>query len=469
MKLSARLPGILMVSFMGVAGTGLASEDATTKNSKKEPAPATEQSPQSITLTEAEYNLIMINRTISNDHYDKGNALDSTKLLKDNISGRLSGLDPHSELMTPAEFAEFNERMSGKYAGVGIEISQGKKYISVIRPIEGSPADRAKLQPDDLITHVDGVSLEGADTRTAASKISGKPGTSVTLQIERNGVTLPPLTIVREEISQAAVTFSKIGTVGIIKLRAFSLDISQEFDKAVKALEALPEPPLSYALDLRDNPGGSLPGSAAVNDSMIDSRAVLITVRSRSKDTDRTFFAKPGDLMKGKPLAVLINENSASASELVAGTVQDLKRARIYGSQSFGKGSVQYVKEMETGWALKLTFAQYFTPLQAVQGKGIMPDVLYKPLTESKTVRRRESEQAHSLATTRPEEKLKDPEQTCSPVSEDVKTDGYHPMLVTHAKKLDLELMCVLDDLEAKPSGLTTKAPYTKPVPKPAP
>lgn len=466
MKLSARLPGILLASFMSASGAAMASPADTTTAPKK-PEPAAQPNSQSITLTEAEYNLIIINRKISEQHYDKGNATSENKMLEDNLSGRLSGLDPHSQIMNVAEVEKFMQRMSSEFVGIGIEVEQGEKFITVVNPIDGSPAAAANLKPGDQITHVDNLSIEGVDINTAVSKITGQPGTTVTLRVVRDGVALPPMTIARAKIKQEAVSTRRIGDIGYIKISTFTENVAAEFENAAKKLESQSPAPLKYVMDLRRNPGGALEQSTMILDSVIDSRDKLITVHPRSIEERKIFFAKPGDILNGKPIAVMIDEGSASASELVSGTLQDLKRAKIYGRQSFGKGSVQSITAVGTmGWGLKLTVAQYFTPLQAVQGKGIMPDIYYQPLTANKSVIRRESGQNHSLSSLRPEEKLRDPEQTCSPVREDVDIATLDPALINkNSKKPDFELICVLDDLNPVPSGLTKKVPFVKPAP----
>lgn len=326
--------------------------------------------------------------------------VDEKKLINDAISGMVSGLDPHSQFFDKKTFKEFREGTSGRFVGVGIEIGMEDGLVKVVSPIEGSPAFRAGLKSGDLITKIDDTVVKGLTMDQAVKKMRGEPNTKVVLTVFRKAESRSfPVTIVREEIRVQSVR-AKMIEPGYAWLR-----VSQFQDRTVedfaKKLEDLykQEPNLKgLVLDLRNDPGGLLEGAVAISAAFLPSDVVVVTTNGQIADSKATFKASPEyymrrggtdplrripDAAKKVPLVVLVNEGSASASEIVAGALQDHKRATIMGAQTFGKGSVQTVRQLGPDTALKITTARYYTPSGAsIQAKGIVPDVMLDETAE---------------------------------------------------------------------------------------
>ncbi|MDZ7629092.1 MAG: S41 family peptidase [Parvularculaceae bacterium] len=309
---------------------------------------------------------------------------EDAKLVKGAIDGMLSELDPHSSYMTADDFTRMQEQTRGSFAGLGIQVvmdNEGadKGFVKVIAPIDDTPAQRAGIQPQDLITEIDGVEVQGMTIDEAIEKLKGAKGTAVEIAVVRDR-TKPSfkLKLVRDIVRVAAVTHRVEGQFGFIRITNFSEQTEDGLLKALKSLEkAIPGGPKGYILDLRFNPGGLLDQAVAVSDAFLEGGEIVSTRGRNPKDTLREMGA-PGDLAKGKPIIVLINGGSASASEIVAGALQDRNRALLLGTQSFGKGSVQTVIPLQNGLqgALRLTTARYFTPAgRSIQAHGIDPDV----------------------------------------------------------------------------------------------
>jgi len=327
-------------------------------------------------------------------------AVDEKKLITDAIGGMVAGLDPHSQYFDKKSFKEFREGTTGKFVGVGIEIGMEDGLVKVVSPIEGSPAFRAGLKSGDLITKIDDTVVKGLSMDQAVKRMRGEPNTKVVLTVFRKSENRSfPVTIAREEIRTQSVR-SKIIEPGYAWLRVSQFQ-DRTVDDFVRKLDEIykQEPNLKgLVLDLRNDPGGLLEASVAISAAFLPSDAVVVSTNGQIPDSKATFRASPefyvrrggGDplrkvpeAVKKVPLIVLVNEGSASASEIVAGALQDHKRATIMGAQTFGKGSVQTVRQLSPETALKITTARYFTPSGAsIQAKGIVPDVMLDETSE---------------------------------------------------------------------------------------
>ena len=326
--------------------------------------------------------------------------VDEKKLITDAISGMVSSLDPHSQYFDKKSFKEFREGTTGKFVGVGIEITQEDGLIRVVSPIEGSPADRAGLKPGDLITRVDDTAVKGLTLNEAVKRMRGEPGTKVVLTILRRDENRSfPVTIMREEIRTQSVK-GKVVEPGYAWLRLSQFQ-ERTVDDFVAKLQDIykREPNLKgLVLDLRNDPGGLLDAAVAVSAAFLPEGVTVVSTNGQIEESKSTYKAIPEDYMrrrgadplkrlpaavKSVPMVVLVNEGSASASEIVAGALQDHKRATIMGSQTFGKGSVQTVRPLGPDTALKITTARYYTPNgHTIQAKGIVPDIMVDDTAE---------------------------------------------------------------------------------------
>ncbi|MBK6869367.1 MAG: S41 family peptidase [Burkholderiales bacterium] len=326
--------------------------------------------------------------------------VDEKKLITDAISGMVSSLDPHSQYFDKKSFKEFREGTTGKFVGVGIEITQEDGLIRVVSPIEGSPADRAGLKPGDLITRVDEAAVRGMSLNEAVKRMRGEPGTKVLLTILRRDENRTfPVTIVREEIRTQSVK-AKVVEPGYAWLRLSQFQ-ERTVEDFVTRLEDIykREPHLKgLVLDLRNDPGGLLDAAVAISAAFLPEGVTVVSTNGQIEESKSVYKARPEDYLrrrgadplkrlpvalKSVPLVVLVNEGSASASEIVAGALQDHKRATIMGSQTFGKGSVQTVRPLGPDTALKITTARYYTPNgHTIQAKGIVPDIMIDDTAE---------------------------------------------------------------------------------------
>ncbi len=319
--------------------------------------------------------------------------VDEKKLIGNAISGMVSGLDPHSQYFDKTTFKEFREGTSGRFVGVGIEIGMEDGLVKVVSPIEGSPAFRAGLKAGDLVTKIDDTAVKGLTMDQAVKRMRGEPNTKVTLMVFRKAENRSfPVTITREEIRVQSVR-AKMVEPGYAWLR-----VSQFQDRTVedftRKLEDLykQDPNLKgLVLDLRNDPGGLLEGAVAISAAFLPADSVVVSTNGQLPESKATFKASPEfylrrggtdplkrlpEALKRVPLVVLVNEGSASASEIVAGALQDHKRATVMGAQTFGKGSVQTVRPLTADTALKITTARYYTPSgKSIQARGIVPDV----------------------------------------------------------------------------------------------
>src|SRR6476620_12596815 len=294
------------------------------------------------------------------DYVDKP---DDGKLIESAIKGMLLALDPHSSYMDAKEFGDMQVQTRGEFGGLGLEVSMEKGAVTVVAHIEDTPAARAGLQSGDLITAVDSKQLRGLSLQEAVEKMRGPAHSPITLTIVRKGVNAPfEVTMVRDVIHIKPVKYRAENDVGYIQITSFSEQTTEELEAAVKHLKKEIGPNLKgYLINLRNNPGGLLDQAISVSDDFLDQGSIVITKGRNLEETQRA-NARPGDITDGKKLVLLINGGSASASEIVAGALQDHRRASIVGTRSFGKGSVQTIIPLGSNGALRLTTARYYTP-----------------------------------------------------------------------------------------------------------
>ncbi|HEX4271028.1 MAG TPA: S41 family peptidase, partial [Rhizomicrobium sp.] len=295
------------------------------------------------------------------------------------IQGMVTHLDPHSSYMDAKSYSgEFEMTTKGQFGGVGLVVMQDAGLIKVISPTDGMPAAKAGIKTDDKITAIDAKSIAGLDFTEAVDKMRGAAGTKVTLTVSRASEKKPfDVTLTRANVPVNATTSRREGDVGYIRMPGFNEHTAEGLEKAVRDLKKQIGPGIKgYVLDLRNNPGGLVDQAVQVSDDFLGGGEIVSMRGRRSEDTQR-YDAKPGDITDGKPIVVLINIGSASASEIVSGALQDHKRATIIGMTSFGKGSVQTILPMGEGrGALRLTTARYYTPSgHSIQAQGIIPDI----------------------------------------------------------------------------------------------
>ena len=319
--------------------------------------------------------------------------VDEKKLISDAISGMVSGLDPHSQYLDKKTFREFRENTGGRFVGIGIEMTMEDGLVKVVSPIEGSPAFRAGLKTGDLITRIDDTPVKGLSVDQAVKRMRGEPATKVQLQVFRKEENRSfPVTIVREEIRMQSVRarMAEPG-YGWVRVSQFQDRTVEDFVKKVEDLYKQDPNLKGLVLDLRNDPGGLLDASIALSAAFLPENVMVVSTNGQMAESRMSFRATPADYarrggvdplkrlpaaLKKVPLVVLVNEGSASASEIVAGALQDHKRATIMGAQTFGKGSVQTIRPLPGDTALKITTARYYTPGgKSIQAKGITPDV----------------------------------------------------------------------------------------------
>ncbi len=303
-------------------------------------------------------------------------------LLENAIRGMLSNLDPHSAFLDAEAFQDLQIGTSGEFGGLGIEVGQENGFLKVVAPIDDTPAQRAGIRAGDLIIRLDDLSVKGMSLSDAIQRMRGKPNTAITLTIVREGMRKPlKIKLIREVIQVKSVKSRLLEPgFGYLRITQFQAKTAQNLRQALQEVEQQNKGPLrGVVLDLRNNPGGVLNGAVDVADDFLEEGAIVQT-KGRGNGSDQSFKATPGDLLKGAPLVVLVNGGSASASEIVAGALQDHHRALILGERTFGKGSVQTILPLGNGTAVKLTTARYYTPNgRSIQAEGIEPDIKLKP------------------------------------------------------------------------------------------
>lgn len=303
------------------------------------------------------------------------------KLIESALNGMLVSLDPHSSYLDEQSFKYMNEQTKGKFGGLGIEVTMENGVVKVVSPIDDTPASKAGLKPNDYITHIDGEQVVGMSLNDAVDKMRGKVGTKVKLTIRRVNAKPFDVTLKREEIKiQSVKSEIKADDVVYIRITSFSEDtdkmIEKDYNKLKKQLKGKPA---GIVLDVRNNPGGLLDQAVNVSDLFLD-QGEIVSTRSKNPEDTVKYTATEGDIAKNLPIVVLVNDGSASASEIVAGALQDHKRAVILGEKTFGKGSVQTIIPLGNYGAMRLTTARYYTPSgRSIQATGIVPDVEVKP------------------------------------------------------------------------------------------
>ena len=304
-------------------------------------------------------------------------------LLENAIRGMLSNLDPHSAFLDRQAFQDLQVGTSGEFGGLGLEVSQENGFLKVIAPIDDTPAQRAGIRPGDMIIRLDNTSVKDMSLNDAIQRMRGKPNTAITLTIVREGGRKLLKFKLKREIIQVASVKSHLlePGFGYFRISQFQAKTAPSLRQSLQEIEKKNQGALrGIVLDLRDNPGGVLNGAVDVADDFLEDGDIVQT-KGRSEGANQSFKATPGDLLKGAPIVVLVNSGSASASEIVAGALQDHHRALILGERTFGKGSVQTILPLSNGTAIKLTTARYYTPNgRSIQAEGIEPDIKLKPL-----------------------------------------------------------------------------------------
>ena len=316
------------------------------------------------------------------DYVDK---TDDKKLIEGAINGMLASLDPHSSYLDARDFQNMRQTTDGEYGGLGLTVTTDDGAVKVIAPTDDTPAARAGIKSGDYITHLDGELIYGATLQDAVDKMRGTPGSTIKLTIVREGATKPIDFVLKREVIQIRpVKFETRGAVGVIRISTFNKQTGDATRAAVASIEKKLGPGLAgYIVDLRSNPGGLLDQAIEVSDVFMD-KGEIVSQRGRTKNDIQRYYAKSGDLTNGKPIVVIVDEGSASAAEIVAGALQDQRRAIVLGQRSFGKGSVQTLIPLSQDSALRLTTARYFTPSgRSVQEAGIEPDVQVPQLSDA--------------------------------------------------------------------------------------
>ncbi|HEV7464106.1 MAG TPA: S41 family peptidase [Methyloceanibacter sp.] len=313
--------------------------------------------------------------SVRSDYVEKP---DDAKLIESAINGMLMALDPHSSYLNAQEFRDMQVQTRGEFGGLGIEVTMENGVVKVVSAIEDTPASKAGLLSGDLITALDKKPIQGLTLEEAVEKMRGPVNAPITLTIERKGVDNPfDVAVTRDVIHIKPVKYNAEDDVGYVHITSFSEQTTADLQKAVDDLKKKIGPKLrGFVIDLRNNPGGLLDQAISVSDAFLDQGAIVLTKGRNIEETQRS-NARPGDIAEGKKIVVLINGGSASASEIVAGALQDHHRATIVGTRSFGKGSVQTIIPLGSSGALRLTTARYYTPSgRSIQAKGIEPEVV---------------------------------------------------------------------------------------------
>ncbi|NDI84850.1 S41 family peptidase [Undibacterium crateris] len=397
------------------------------------------------------------------------------KLLTEAISGMVASLDPHSAYLDKKAFKELKEGTQGKFVGLGIEVGMEDGYVKIVSPIEDSPAYRAGLKPGDLITRLDSQTVKGLSLDEAVKKMRGEPNTKITLTIARKGEDKPiVVTITRELIKQQSVKAKLVEPdYAWVRIAQFQEPTVEDMSKKIQALYAQNPHIKGLILDLRNDPGGVLPGAIGVSAAFLPKDVAVVSTNGQLADQKATYFAKREfyagrtasdplaklpDAIKQVPMVVLINTGSASASEIVAGALQDYKRATVIGTQSFGKGSVQTIRQISADTAVKLTTARYYTPNgRSIQAKGIVPDLNVEETAEGdglNSFRSREADLQKHLSNdkekenTRPKVDELEEEQRLIALAKKVKPLEY-------GSKEDFQLAQALNHLKGLPVKVT--------------
>ncbi|QBK03476.1 S41 family peptidase [Hylemonella gracilis] len=420
--------------------------------------------------------------------------VDEKKLITDAISGMVSSLDPHSQYFDKKSYKEFREGTSGRFVGVGIEITQEDGLVKIVSPIEGSPADRAGLKTNDLITRIDDTAVKGLTLNEAVKRMRGEPNTKVILTIFRKDENRSfPVTIVREEIKTQSVK-GKVIEPGYawVRLSQFQERTVEDFVRKIGDIYKQ-EPNLKgLVLDLRNDPGGLLDAAVAISAAFLPENVTVVSTDGQLAESKYTFKASPEHYLrrsgadplkrlpatlKKVPLVVLVNEGSASASEIVAGALQDHKRATLMGSQTFGKGSVQTVRPLGPDTGLKITTARYYTPSgRSIQAKGILPEILVDETPEGDlfaALRTREADLDKHLSNgdgkeekRQQDERSKARDAAMKRLEEEAKKPPSERKLPEYGSSEDFQLMQALNQLKGRPVMVSKTLAERKEEPK---
>lgn len=369
---SKRILNVLIALCLAMSVSAIASEPATEKDAQADDKKAPLES------------LRQFAEVFSRIKQSYVEEVDNDELIEYAIRGMLEGLDPHSDFVVEEDYDELQENTKGEFGGLGIEVAMEDGFVKVIAPMDDTPAEKAGVKAGDLIIRLDDKPVKGMTLNDAVDVMRGEPGSVLTLTILRDGVEAP-LTI---EIERAIIRVASVKTrlledaYGYVRISNFQTHTAQDLIKRVDELKEESDGPLKgMILDLRNNPGGVLNAAVAVSDAFIGKGEIVYT-EGRTDDSNSRYAAKPDDIIDGAPLVVLINEGSASASEIVAGALQDHHRAVLVGRTSFGKGSVQTVIPVDEKSAVKITTARYFTPKgRSIQAEGIVPDIILERVT----------------------------------------------------------------------------------------
>ena len=302
--------------------------------------------------------------------------VNSTDLISAAINGMLTSLDPHSGYMPPESFEDMQVDTKGAFGGLGIEVTQEDGFVKVVAPIADTPAARAGVKAGDYIVKIDGEQVQGKSLMEAVKLMRGPVGSTIDLTIRRKGIKKAISKTIKREVIQVQSVEAKVlkKNIGYLRLKAFNKNSSKQLVNEIKNIEGK-EKTLGYILDLRNNPGGLLTQAINVTDFFLD-EGEIVSTRGRKANENRRFFAKKGDRVKGKPLIVLINNGSASASEIVAGALKDHKRAIILGNRTYGKGSVQSIIPLNDGGGIRITISKYYLPSgKSISEVGVTPDI----------------------------------------------------------------------------------------------
>jgi carboxyl-terminal processing protease len=370
--------------------------------------------------------------------------VDDKELIENAINGMLSSLDPHSSYLNEKAFQDMQVQTRGEFGGLGIEVTMENGLVKVVSPIDDTPAAKAGIQPNDLIVQLDDEPVQGMTLQQAVEKMRGPVNSPIRLTIKRGNKEPFEVTLNRATITIQSVRSHLEGNdIGYVRITSFSEQTSSGLEKAVQNLRAQAKGKMrGLVLDLRNDPGGLLDQAVAVVDDFVD-KGEIVSTRARRPEDSQRFNAKPGDILKGLPMVVLVNAGSASASEIVAGALQDHHRAIVMGTRSFGKGSVQTIIPLPGHGAMRLTTARYYTPSgRSIQGKGIQPDIVVQQMkleTVSDADRRREADLPGAL----------DVKKATPPESDKVAkpTDGQVPSAEQQQQQQDFQLNQAVDVL----------------------
>jgi carboxyl-terminal processing protease len=389
--------------------------------------------------------------------------VDNRKLIEAAINGMLTSLDPHSSYLNAESAADMTTQTRGEFGGLGIEVTQENGFVKVISPMDGTPAAEAGIQAGDFITHVDGEAMQGITLNEAVDKMRGPVGTDIVVTVVREGVAEPfDLTLTRATIKITAVRSRVVGNTAVLRITTFSDQtypgLQEELEKTVQQIGGI-DKVTGFVIDLRNNPGGLLRQAIMVSDAFLD-KGEIVSTRGREATDGTRENATPGDLAQGKPIVVLINGGSASASEIVAGALQDHRRAIVVGTKSFGKGSVQTLMPLKDGGQMRLTTARYYTPSgRSIQALGVMPDiVVHQPKVEDPDKQGIEAQAADESADQRSEADLRGAITNDSMSEDEIKLLEAERARTVEAAKLrdeDYQLAYAVDILR----GLAAVAP----------